>query len=357
MLTPFRKRVLLLGSGQLAEQLVTALGGASTRNGRRSAAVGQGTLPRPLSAIKTGKIRLVHRPSGRLTKLVCRFDPDRIIIASPGGVERLPAEQLLDLRGRGILIEDGADVYARATGKLPIESLAPARVLFSGDFSKSRLQLVLKRVVDLLAAAAGLVLLAPLWILIPLAIRLDSPGPVYFVQERIGRFGKSFRVVKFRTMRPSEGSCSQWVRDNDRRITRVGKWLRRFRLDEIPQLLNVLFGDMSLIGPRPHPTSNHRLFVDKIPFYPMRALVRPGITGWAQVRYGYANDLDEETEKVRYDLYYIKHLSVWLDVRIALETVKTVLLGKGFDTTPAYARPASQPVTSRSPQPVASTMS
>jgi lipopolysaccharide/colanic/teichoic acid biosynthesis glycosyltransferase len=141
-------------------------------------------------------------------------------------------------------------------------------------------------------------------------------------------YGKPFRLIKFRTMRPVTGETSKWVRDNHTRITRVGKWLRKFRLDELPQVVNMLQGDMNLVGPRPHPVSNFELFIDKIPYYALRAVVRPGVTGWAQVRYGYANDLQEETEKMRYDLFYIKHLSLWLDLRILFDTLKIVLFGR-----------------------------
>jgi len=140
---------------------------------------------------------------------------------------------------------------------------------------------------------------------------------------------KRFRLIKFRTMRVETKSRSEWAHDNCDRITRVGKWLRKFRLDEIPQFMNVIRGDMNLVGPRPHPVSNLELFGEGIPYYSLRSAVRPGITGWAQIRLGYANNLEEETEKMRYDLYYIKHLSFWLDLRILFDTVKTVLSGRG----------------------------
>jgi lipopolysaccharide/colanic/teichoic acid biosynthesis glycosyltransferase len=171
--------------------------------------------------------------------------------------------------------------------------------------------------------------MAPALVLIAAAIKLDSEGPIYFVQDRVGRGGRSFRLLKFRTMKVHAGaSASEWVSGNVDRITRVGRWLRRFRLDELPQLMNVLRGEMNLIGPRPHPVSNHELFLRNIPYYGIRCMVPPGITGWAQVRYGYANDLDEETEKMRYDLYYIKHGCLRLDVRIILETVTLLLFDR-----------------------------
>jgi lipopolysaccharide/colanic/teichoic acid biosynthesis glycosyltransferase len=152
---------------------------------------------------------------------------------------------------------------------------------------------------------------------------------VFFVQQRTGMDDRPFPLLKFRTMHEGGGDRSDWVRDNEDRITRVGRWLRRFRIDELPQLVNVLRGEMNLIGPRPHPTRNQAEFLERIAYYGLRSTVPPGITGWAQVRYGYANDLEEETEKMRYDLYYIKHRSVWLDVRIAFATAAMVLLGLG----------------------------
>jgi lipopolysaccharide/colanic/teichoic acid biosynthesis glycosyltransferase len=165
-------------------------------------------------------------------------------------------------------------------------------------------------------------------LVIAVAIKLDSPGPVLFRQPRAGRGGRRFELLKFRTMRPASGVTSEWARDNEGRITRIGKWLRRFRLDELPQFVNVLRGDMNLVGPRPHPVSNFEMFAAHIPYYLLRSTVRPGVTGWAQVRYGYANDLDEETEKMRYDLFYIKHMSFGLDLRILAETAKLVMWGR-----------------------------
>src|SRR5262249_14794482 len=144
---------------------------------------------------------------------------------------------------------------------------------------------------------------------------------------------RPFDMFKFRTMRMSSEEISVWTRDDDERVTRVGRWLRKFRLDELPQLVNVLIGDMNLLGPRPHPWSNYELYEDRIPHYWLRCAVRPGITGWAQVRHGYANGLEEEVEKMTYDLYYIKHASPWLDLRIVIETVKLILLGRDKGTS------------------------
>ena len=269
--------------------------------------------------------------AARLAEIVESVRPDRIIVSLSASARRgrMPVQELLAYRVRGIVVEVDAELYERLTGKLAIEALTPSSLIFCKELRTSGLQAALARLMSLAVAAVGLVALAPLLALVAVAIVLDSGRPVFFVRERVGIFGRPFRLIKFRTMRPAEKETSEWVRDNGDRITRVGKWLRKFRLDELPQFINVLNGEMNLVGPRPHPGSNYQLFLERIPFYSLRAAVRPGITGWAQVRYGYANDLEEETEKMRYDLYYIKHMSIWLDLRILFDTVKIVLLGRG----------------------------
>jgi len=256
----------------------------------------------------------------------------------------MPVRQLLDARVNGSVVEDGVDTYERLSGKIAIESLTPSNLIFSRDFRKSRLDLAAGRVTSLVAAVVSLTVFAPLFGLIALAIKLQPKrdrGPLFFVQERLGLHGRRFKLVKFRTMRVVDHPRSEWVHDNHDRITWIGKWLRKFRLDELPQFLNVIRGDMNLVGPRPHPLTNMGLFGEGIPYYSLRSAVRPGITGWAQIRLGYANNLEEETEKMRYDLYYIKHLSFWLDVRILFDTVKIVLFGQGSQSVEPLRGPAA----------------
>jgi len=266
--------------------------------------------------------------------------PDRIVVALAERRGRLPLYPLLESRARGILVEDAVETYERLTGKLALEALRPSSVLFSSYFQPSPLQLALSRAFSLLASVIGLIVLAPALGLIALLIKLDSRGPLFFIQARVGLGGRSFMLIKFRTMHPSSRATSEWELDNCDRITRLGRWLRRFRLDELPQLANVLRGDMNLVGPRPHPVTNLELMIlavrnlsevsgDAIPYYSLRCSVRPGITGWAQVNHGYANTLEEEMEKVRYDFYYLKHVSFWLDLQILFETVKIVFSGHG----------------------------
>ena len=252
----------------------------------------------------------------------------RIVLALSERRGRLPIEALLDAKRQGVEIEDAVHVYERLTGKLALEHLQPNHLIFDANLGRASLHTVWLRVMSVLIAAIGLTVCAPLFAAIALLIKRDSAGPVFFVQERIGQHGRQFSLLKFRTMHPLDLRPSEWVRDNGDRITAVGRWLRKYRLDELPQLINVLLGHMNLIGPRPHPASNYHLFMNRIPFYAFRSMIMPGITGWAQVRYGYANNLEEETEKMCYDLYYIKHCSPALDIKIVVQTIKVVLLGQ-----------------------------
>ena len=251
----------------------------------------------------------------------------RIVVALSERRGRLPIDALLDAKRQGVVIEDAVHLYERLTGKLALEQLQPSHLIFAPELGRRTLHTVLLRLLSVLLAVVGLMVCAPLFALIALLIKWDSAGPVFFVHERIGKGGRKFSLIKFRTMDTAVSSRSEWVRDNGDRITPVGRWLRKYRLDELPQLFNVLMGHMNVIGPRPHPASNYHLFMRNIPFYAFRAMVRPGITGWAQVRYGYANDLQEEIEKMRYDMYYIKYHSFRLDTEIIMRTIAVVVLG------------------------------
>jgi exopolysaccharide biosynthesis polyprenyl glycosylphosphotransferase len=315
-------RVLILGGTPLARAIAAEL---AERHQARYRSVGLVDDPADVdAAIRTRR-------------------PDRIVVALADRRGRLPMRDLLDARVEGVVVEDGVECYERLTRKIAIEALTPSGLIASRAFRKSHLDLVFGHALSLLVAAAALVFLAPLFVAIAVLIKIDSPGPILFVHERIGLRGRRFPLLKFRTMRAADGPTSEWVRDNGHRITRVGRWLRRYRLDELPQLINVLRGELNLVGPRPHPVSNFELFTREIPFYSLRGVVRPGLTGWAQVRQGYANSLEEETEKMRYDLYYIKHMSAWFDLWILLQTIRTVAAGResaapqrdGFDRLPA----------------------
>lgn len=343
------RRTLILGSSALARRLVVEIRRRPGCAYSVIGIVGEGR-EEEVDDLRHPFLGTLHE----LQQIIAASRPDRIIVALAERRSCFPVERLLEAKVfRGISVEAGVDVYERLTGQIALESLTPSNVIFSDEYQPSRSARRLARVLSLCAALAGLVVCLPLFALIALAIRLDSPGPVLFMQERAGLGGRSFRLFKFRSMRLAAGPVSEWEQDNGGRITRVGRWLRRFRLDELPQFINVLRGQMNLVGPRPHPISNYELFVlvarnmpqwgEQIPYYSLRWSIPPGITGWAQVRYKYANGLDEEMEKLRYDLYYIKHYSPLLDLRILLETVMVMLRGRvmerGAGSVPAARQP------------------
>lgn len=318
------RRVLILGSGPLTLKLVEEIRATPTQ---RYSIVGIVSDERPDSSAAAASLWL--GPCDKLGDIVESLRPTRIVVAAADRRDRLPMQSLLEWRVRGVPVEDGVEFYERLTGKIAIEVLRPSVLIMAKGFRNHGPAQTVARVVSMFTAAIALVLVAPLLVLLAIAIKLDSRGPVFFVQQRAGREGRAFGLIKFRTMHPSADARSEWVIDNVDRITRIGRWLRRFRLDELPQFVNVLRGDMNLVGPRPHPTSNHTVFTERVAYYGLRSSVRPGVTGWAQVRYGYANNLDEETEKMRYDLFYIKNRSVWMDARILLETVLICICGTG----------------------------
>lgn len=273
-----------------------------------------------------------------LQDIIATMGPDHIIVALDGQKQHLYSHALVQAKiCKNIVVEDGRKTYERITGEIPLEEISAGGVIFSSDFEPSKFSLGLARLFSFVFAALGLAVVWPILLLVSVAIRLDSKGGVFFIQERVGLRGKPFKLLKFRTMHPPRGKVSEWAGDNSNRITRVGHYLRKFRLDELPQFINVLLGHMNLVGPRPHPISNLRMLYlvsrntpdsgAQIPYYSLRTMVRPGITGWAQVRYRYANNIDEEIEKLRFDLYYVKHYSLWLDLRILFETIAVVVTG------------------------------
>jgi sugar transferase (PEP-CTERM system associated) len=262
--------------------------------------------------------------------LVLRHQIDRVVVSLSDRRGHLPIKELLRAKLSGVRIEDAATTYERISGKILTDGLAPSWLIFSDGFQASRGTRVVKRFVDIVLAAIGLVVAAPLMLLTAIAVWLDSPGPVLYRQVRVGENDRLFTLCKFRSMRrDAERGKPIWATNNDNRVTRVGRVIRLTRLDELPQLLNVLRGDMSFVGPRPErPYFVQRLAAD-IPFYAERHAVKPGITGWAQVKYGYGSSVEDAMEKLRYDLYYIKHLSIGFDLTIVIDTVKVILCARG----------------------------
>jgi sugar transferase (PEP-CTERM system associated) len=264
--------------------------------------------------------------------LVQRGRVDRVVVSLSDARGKLPMDRLLDIRLRtGVTFDHLASVYEEYTGKIAVENLRPSWLIFSEGFRKNRLLLFVKRAVDLLHAVVGLIIASPLMLVTAALVKLTSPGPVFYHQERVGLNGRIFTVHKFRTMQNNAeaGTGPVWAQANDVRVTPLGRMLRRTRLDELPQLWNVLRGDMSLVGPRPERPSFVEQLTASIPFYGQRHVVKPGVTGWAQIRYTYGASVEDAIEKLQYDLYYIKNLSIALDLVIVLETIKTVVRRRG----------------------------
>ncbi len=256
---------------------------------------------------------------------------DRVVVSLVDARGKLPMERLLDMKLDGVQFDHLSAVYEQYTGKIAVENLRPSYLIFNEGFRTSRLQLALKRAFDVLLALAGLIVAWPLMAITALAVRLTSPGPALYHQVRVGHNGRLFTVHKFRSMRQDAEATSGavWAQKNDPRITPIGRLCRKTRLDELPQLWNVLVGDMSFVGPRPERPEFVRTLSEEIPFYRQRHAVKPGVTGWAQVMYTYGASVEDATQKLQYDLFYIKHLSVAFDVFVLFKTVQTVVLRRG----------------------------
>ena len=266
-----------------------------------------------------------------LPAIVEEEHPDLVVVAQIERRGHFPAKALLDCRLRGIQVEDWPTFYEKATGKILVTSLRPSWLIFADGFVKTRRTEMVKRFLDMTLAFVGLIVAFPVMAAIAIAIKINSPGPVLFRQPRLGQNGAVFILNKFRSMRQDaeKETGPVWAQERDPRITRVGGFLRLTRLDELPQLFNVLVGHMSFIGPRPErPEFVYELQM-VIPFYMERLCVKPGITGWAQVKYRYGASVHDALQKLQYDLYYIKNLSLFLDLVILLNTIQVVLFARG----------------------------
>jgi len=265
-----------------------------------------------------------------LTDIVKKIDPDFLVVAPDGWRGTLPIEDLLRVKFTLCDVIDGPTFYEHVTGRILVEEIRPSSIIFTRGFQISRFQDILKRMFDLVFALIGLILTSPIMILTMIAIRLESSGPSFYLQQRVGKDGKDFKVIKFRSMRQdAEKDGPQWASENDPRITRVGRIIRKLRIDELPQFFNVIKNDMSFVGPRPE----RRYFVDQlekaIPFYALRMHAKPGITGWAQINYPYGDTFEDAKEKLKFELYYMKHCSLWLDLVIIFQTIKVAVKGRG----------------------------
>ncbi|HKP66053.1 MAG TPA: TIGR03013 family XrtA/PEP-CTERM system glycosyltransferase, partial [Casimicrobiaceae bacterium] len=320
-------RILVLGTGPEA-RLVEASLTATQPLGMRL--VGFYALESPQEAV-VSPARIVAR-AGPLEEVVRQLGINEIIIAvrqQRGGV--LPLRGLLDCRLNGVQITDLARYFERVHNQVPIESLKVSWLIYGQGFRQNVVRAIVKRSFDLVVSAVLIVLTAPIVVLSALLIAAEGGGPVIFRQQRVGHRGRSFTVFKLRSMQQDaerDGKAT-WATVNDVRVTRVGRLIRRARIDELPQLFNVLRGEMSFVGPRPERPEFVAMLTEQIPFYAVRHSVKPGLTGWAQVRYSYGATVEQSVRKLEYDLYYVKNHTLLLDLVILLETVRVVLLGEG----------------------------
>ncbi|MFP4516463.1 MAG: TIGR03013 family XrtA/PEP-CTERM system glycosyltransferase [Desulfovibrionales bacterium] len=319
----FSKRVLILGTGPLAQQMGELI---ATPN-RQHALLGYFDCSDNPVLVPKGKV--LGNGKG-LAEIVRKLKAHKVVVSLKERRGIFPLEDILSCKLSGVEVVDAPSFYEEMTGKLLLEDINPSWFIFSDGFRVTTFRKLIKRMLDVCCSLLGLALVSPLLPLIALLIRLDSRGPVFFKQTRVGEGGKDFVIMKFRTMREdAEANGAVWAEEEDPRITRVGKWLRKTRLDEVPQLFNVLGGTMSFVGPRPERPEFVQMLKEVIPYYGERHYVKPGITGWAQVSYPYGSSVEDAIEKLRYDLYYIKNLSITFDILIILKTIHVVLFGKG----------------------------
>lgn len=267
----------------------------------------------------------------RICEIAENNNARKIIVALKEKRNSLPVDELLKCRVKGIDVLDGNSFFEMLTGKLIVESINPSWLIFSNGFQKTIIQKFIKRTIDLILSFVMLIVLSPLILLMSIVIKIDSRGPILFSQERVGQDRKAYMVHKFRSMRTDaeKNTGPVWAKENDDRITRVGHFIRKWRIDEIPQLWNVLIGEMSFVGPRPERDHFVKELEKIIPYYRERFSVKPGLTGWAQVCYSYGSSIEDAVEKLNYELFYIKNMSILIDLMIVARTVKTVIFGHG----------------------------
>lgn len=321
-----KRRAVVLGCGQLTSELCQALAGKRWTAWQVIGVVNQGSS-RTISGQETPQIIGSYEDLG---EVVDKFSIHAIVVCIEDRRSSLPIKALLDFKTRGIDVIDGHQLFEEVSGRLSIDQLRPSALIFSSGFKRRFLASVLKRFLDLVISVFGLLVLIPILGLIGLLIKIDSSGPVFYRQLRVGLRGESFMMWKFRSMSTeAESNGPRWAARNDPRVSRVGRLLRKTRLDEVPQLYNVLRGEMSLVGPRPERPVFVRELRSLIPYYDIRHTVRPGLTGWAQTQFRYGATAEDAHAKLQYDLYYVKNLTVRLDMRILIETIRVVLLGEG----------------------------
>jgi sugar transferase (PEP-CTERM system associated) len=326
-LDALNRRVLLLGAGSRSSKVETL---ERDENGQRKFNL-VGCLPLTNAESCITKTKVIQYQGSILT-IAKKHRIDEIVV---GVRERrnggLPADQLLECKLAGIDIVDLPSFFERETGQIQLESLNPSWMIFSDGFSRGSIKDISKRMFDLVASSLLLLITLPIMFITTMLVRLESSGPILYRQERVGEYGRPFHILKFRSMcidAESDG-VPQWAKKQDDRVTRVGRIIRKMRIDELPQVLNVLRGDMSFVGPRPERPYFVNELTGQIPYYPSRHTVKPGITGWAQIRYPYGATTEDAIQKLQYDLYYVKNHTLFLDLVILLQTAQVILFGKG----------------------------
>ncbi|MGE4423614.1 MAG: TIGR03013 family XrtA/PEP-CTERM system glycosyltransferase [Pseudodesulfovibrio sp.] len=312
-------RVVIVGNGKLAEEmkgLALASGGRYQFRDFIECVPGQWSDPEAQ----------VDNPTREILDRAKKAKANKVVISLTERRGAFPLQEILNCKLSGMEVLDAPEFYERVNGKLMLENITPSWFIFSKGFKIMGLRRFFKRIGDIALSLFGIILVSPVLPLVALAIKLDSPGPVLFKQVRVGKADENFVIYKFRSMRQDaeKESGAVWAKQNDNRITKLGAFLRKSRIDEIPQLFNVLIGDMSLVGPRPERPEFVKNLKKVIPYYSERHFVKPGITGWAQVRYPYGASVEDAIEKLRYDLYYIKNYSLFFDFRIMIDTVSVM---------------------------------
>ncbi len=329
----FNERIILLGSSDFALEIYNTINN-TLDCGYTVSIIIPDHIPDPEYNDLTTKISdkdIIKKPEKNLLNTCQELEIKKIVVALKEKRGNFPAAELLKCRTAGIEVMDGSSFYEMLTGKVMVRRINPSWLIFSDGFRKSRMRNFMKRVEDIVLSSVMLVMLSPLLLIVSILIKLTSKGPVLFSQDRVGKNKKEYMMHKFRSMVADAEKLTGpvWAQDNDDRITRVGRVIRKYRIDELPQLWEVLTGKMSMVGPRPE----RRHFTDKleaeIPFYGQRFNVKPGLTGWAQVCYDYGATLEDAVEKLNYELFYIKNMSMIMDFIIIARTVKTVLFGRG----------------------------
>ncbi len=320
----FAEPIVLLGTGKMAGSIADEIMDHLDSGYRIAAFIGAEKPLFPTNGIPTYDV------AENLSGLCHKYDSDIIVVALDDRRGVMPVHSLIDCKLDGVRVLDGVGFYEQLTGKIIVERVNPDWIIFAPGFNVGRLLNVLKRGGDILLSSLGLLIAAPFMLISALIIKLESPGPVFYCQERVGMRGKKFKIIKFRSMRQdAEKNGAVWAMENDDRVTKFGAFARRVRIDELPQLWNVLCGEMSFVGPRPERPVFVDMLAEKIPYYLLRHNIKPGVTGWAQICYPYGASEEDALHKLEYDLYYLKNISLSMDFWIVFQTIKTVLFRKG----------------------------